>query len=802
MPPLKTATVARLDWATSLVANQNDFRSLIFLPLILAGVELELRGRSPALLILTVAVTVAYNYYFGYQLMILCGIYTAVRCFEPGRSRETSARPWRDFGRIAGHVVVGLLLSAVVLLPAAIGALGSSRSGAQSLGGWFFTPREYGTYIAGFATSFVPANSAFMGYTVLGLLLAPVVFMRRELPRALKVMLLVFPVLLLFPVLGSALNALAFPSYRYLFAWGLFLALAIALVLTDSRALTRRELAVSLGLLGVYAAAMAVIATAGRRYAVAAGQQGRMPDLFEIGVPLVLGLAMWATLALESRRAGRREAAPAIPGHSTGGTRVSIHRWVVLGLVVLNIALLAAGRFYPAFSGVLKGYAAPGTVVQQYRDNPGSAAASLPTNGFTRVDKQSHIFGNSARMLPTNDSLMQEYYGPTFYYSILNSHLYDFMEEVANRTTWLFFGYSGFDDRAALLSLTAVEYYLTSPRGETFIPYGFERWGRAGGADVYRNRLALPLGFAYDSVMTRESYERLTPLGKQQALLQAAVVDRVPAGIPVVQPRTDVRELPTRVIAEQGARYDPSAGEIEVLKREGSVTLKPEPPGEPAEVYVDLDGLDFWRGAPPETGATWWRKLVTGERPSDIFVSVSADGQRKKFSRWMTPEASYFAGDRRILTNVGYRDNGVSEVKVSVRQKGVLSFDSLKVYAVPVAQYERDVQRLRAVPLRDVDAGTNSLSGVIAVERPSVLFLSVPYSTGWHATVDGRDVELLRVNTAFMGLALEPGQHEVSLRYRTPGIAIGAALSVVGAVLLILILVRRRSASQGAVPRV
>jgi len=781
----------------SALRHSHFVNPMVLMPLILAGVEFELRGKTPALLISTVAIAAAYNYYFAYQLMILCGIYTAVRCAEDGSKREGEAGPLRRFAQIAGHVVVGLLLSAVVLLPAAIGALSSSRSGSQTLGGVLASLRAYGTFVTGFVTAYVPEYSAFMGYTVLGLLLAPVAFMRRELPVALKVMLVVFPVLLLFPFLGSALNAFAFPSYRYLFAWGLFIALAIALVLSDPRALTRRELAISLGFLGAYSLAIVVVATLGRQYAVAAGQEGRAPGMVQLGTPLVVGIAMWVTLALESRRAARGDTVSAVnaPHDAAAEPRVSAHRWVLLGLVVLNIALVAAGRFHPALSDVLEEYVPPGTVVESYRDDPGSALASLQTEGFARADKQSHNYGNSARMLPTNDALIQEYNGLTFYYSVLNGRLYDFMEEVANRTTWLSFGYSGFDDRAALLSLAGVEYYMTSPRGETFVPYGFDLWGRRGGADVYRNRFALPLGFAYDSVMTREVYDRLTPLEKQQALLQAALVEEAPAGVPVVEPQTDVRELSTQIVAEDGARLDRSAGEITLREREGSVTLRSEATSSPGELYVDLDGIDFNRGVNAGANASWWQRVTATERPSDIFISVSADGQRKKFSRWMTPEAEYFVGDRRILTNLGYREGGPSEIRISVRQKGVLSFDALKAYSVPVARYERDVRRLAEAPLRDVEVGTNSVRGSIEVAKPSILFLSIPFSSGWRATVDGAPAPTMRVNTGFTGIALEPGRHDVSLRYTTPGIVIGAMLSALGAVLFVLILVRRKRAN-------
>ena len=76
--------------------------------------------------------------------------------------------------------------------------------------------------------------------------------------------------------------------------------------------------------------------------------------------------------------------------------------------------------------------------------------------------------------------------------------------------------------------------------------------------------------------------------------------------------------------------------------------------------------------------------------------------------------------------------------------------------------------------------GTNSLTGEITVSEPKVLVIQIPYSEGWSATVDGQPAELLRANTAFLGLELEPGSHTIELHYRTPGLAAGVFITIAG----------------------
>ena len=64
--------------------------------------------------------------------------------------------------------------------------------------------------------------------------------------------------------------------------------------------------------------------------------------------------------------------------------------------------------------------------------------------------------------------------------------------------------------------------------------------------------------------------------------------------------------------------------------------------------------------------------------------------------------------------------------------------------------------------------GTNEITGDISVSEKKALVLSVPYSKGFTAYVDGKETKLQKANTMFMALELEPGSHEIRLTYCTP----------------------------------
>jgi hypothetical protein len=82
---------------------------------------------------------------------------------------------------------------------------------------------------------------------------------------------------------------------------------------------------------------------------------------------------------------------------------------------------------------------------------------------------------------------------------------------------------------------------------------------------------------------------------------------------------------------------------------------------------------------------------------------------------------------------------------------------------------------------------------VEAASRGVVVVAETPFP-GWKATVDGSPARIDVANFSEMGILVGPGKHSVALRYRTPGLDLGLALSLgtVAAGLLALALSGRR----------
>ncbi|MDE5582839.1 MAG: YfhO family protein [Ruminococcus sp.] len=81
----------------------------------------------------------------------------------------------------------------------------------------------------------------------------------------------------------------------------------------------------------------------------------------------------------------------------------------------------------------------------------------------------------------------------------------------------------------------------------------------------------------------------------------------------------------------------------------------------------------------------------------------------------------------------------------------------------------------------------------ITLDKPALVFYSVPYSSGWTAEVNGEPTEIEKVSYGFMAVKADSGYNDIIFRYHTPYLNIGLAVSVSGlAVLAVYMIVCRK----------
>ena len=118
--------------------------------------------------------------------------------------------------------------------------------------------------------------------------------------------------------------------------------------------------------------------------------------------------------------------------------------------------------------------------------------------------------------------------------------------------------------------------------------------------------------------------------------------------------------------------------------------------------------------------------------------------------------------------------------------------DDMQILGQSLDDSPQDIQKLKENILENLKIETNCIKGNISLDQRKFLCFSIPYSSGWKAYVNGKEVDLLRANTMYMGIVLDGGDYNIELRYQTPGLKLGGYISLGSVILLLMIVLKNK----------
>lgn len=80
----------------------------------------------------------------------------------------------------------------------------------------------------------------------------------------------------------------------------------------------------------------------------------------------------------------------------------------------------------------------------------------------------------------------------------------------------------------------------------------------------------------------------------------------------------------------------------------------------------------------------------------------------------------------------------------------------------------------------------NRITGSITAKNNGYLITSIPYDENFELRLDGKKTDYERVNTAFLGMKIAAGEHQIEMIYHAPGLQTGKFLSVMGLILFLI----------------
>lgn len=719
---------------------------LIYLPLMLAGVERFLKKRRDGLFLATVCLNFINGYYLAYVNTLIMATYLLVRLiFLYGRQIRTILT---EIGKLIGIYLWGVALSSVILLPTIYSYLTSSRTGDRGGTTSLFSYDQ--SYYQNLFNELVKGcpdageSWAILSFTGMTLLSIVLLFLKKDKKyRPLKAGVIICTVMICVPLFGKIMNGFGYVTNRWCYAFALMGALVLVFMLPEFLHLSRRETLILLLAGGVY---LGLVISSNREVSGA-----RYVGLLMLAVTLLAVVTLgWATVNEHQKK-------------------------VVLSLTVsLTLVVNLCTTFLPEIGNYAEECIDAGKVQTELEDDPVSVASKLG-DGFYRVEQPAN---------GSNQSMALNYYGTTSYFSVISAELSKMYSDFYMNTETKSFDLQGFDTRAGLESLACVRYYLTDQHR---VPYGFQKVGEKRGYGIFENHYALPLGFTYQSYMTQSAYKRLSFAEKQQALLQYAVLPdhAVPKGLVKGTPRLTVKEKTCSIRKTDGLTVNEAKKTISVEKAGGSITFSfgavPD-----TETYLYLDGINY---ADPQCSSVSSIKV----KANGTTTNATLRGKKQ----------NYYYAEKGFTFHLGYNKNGTRTCELTFTKTGAYKYRAFRIACLPMKDYVSDVTALGQEGMKDVAENGDRISGNISVTGNRLLTFSIPYSKGWSLYVDGKKTPLLQVDELYMGAPIQAGEHQIVLRYSMPWLKEGAVVSAaaLAAILargLFLVWFRRKPTAQSA----
>lgn len=715
---------------------------MIYFPLLCLGIEKIYQRERPYVFIFAVCVSAMSNYYFLYMLTIFAVIYAWIRFYK-----YTEENKMKNFCltilKFGMYYTLGIAMAAVILLPSVIGFLGNGRYGNGV--DWKSLIVYPGKYYLLFIENFIGygnmGSNTNAGYLpIVGIVVLFTLFSQRMKHKKYRAAFIASIIALILPIFGYAFNGFSYANNRWAFALSFIVALLTAEMYPRLFVMSKRQqIGIGAGII-IYTVFCIIVNASGEEI------------LKNKGIMAACGLiAVFYILLLIFQRLGY-------------DTQKRIVRVSMAILLLISVGVHGYYRFDP------KGYA----YTQEFMDQ-GQAYRTLKEDNIrmlSKVNDPSVYRVHAEGYRYKNYGLINHLNTISGYYSITAKCVTDTIKGYDTLGMQYADKYKGVDQRLGLLSLAGVKYITVAHNSQVAkdvssmgdVPYGVEKLRKKGNITLYKNKYALPFAYAYDSYMTEQQYEQLNGIGKEQAMLAQIILNQHPADKEIQHneqrngPDIQTISLPeTRISSPKGKKYADITVPVEKDK----------------ETYLYFKNLVYHGKKNGDD-----KFILTGRKGTKGILVTQNDVQQKiHIQSTFNP---YYFGRKDYIVKINHQTSKAKEkVRLNFLSPGEYEFDDISLITVPKKDVLARLKERKENSMKQIQYEGNHFRGVYHAKKDQILCVTIPYSKGWKATVNGNRTKIYKANGMFMGIIMKKGTQSVKLDYETPGLKIGAWISLV-----------------------
>ncbi|MCI8496711.1 MAG: YfhO family protein [Clostridiales bacterium] len=350
-------------------------------------------------------------------------------------------------------------------------------------------------------------------------------------------------------------------------------------------------------------------------------------------------------------------------------------------------------------------------------------------SGFYRMETHN--------MRKPNDDMDTGYHGLIHYSSVSNQFFFEFLGDlgmlsIVNDRQMQYLGATSVVD-----SLMGIRYTLGGDNRAGYTPVaGLEQYA------VSRNENALAMAWLADVNAADYKAVETDPFTAQNDLLNAISGENVPYYTPVDY---QVKSMGL-TLTPNGEGYRITDG------KDGKVTLS-----------------------------------FTNEKEQEIYFSLNSN-----ISRY----TEVHLNGKRISGKEHWLETIVNLGTFKAGETVTLEFfirdDQAKINSIHFATFDESafsnfISNCREGEIQDITVTDTTLSGHIETDKEALLMTSIPFDPGWSVKINGQKAEVVSIDSALTAVRLpSAGSYTVEFSYTPPGFIVGAMLSGIGVILLIL----------------
>ncbi|WP_373471923.1 YfhO family protein [Carnobacterium alterfunditum] len=267
---------------------------------------------------------------------------------------------------------------------------------------------------------------------------------------------------------------------------------------------------------------------------------------------------------------------------------------------------------------------------------------------------------------------------------------------------------------------------------------------------IYENQNALPLAFGSSSAILDVSLLEDQPIQLQETILHSLTGNQLAADY-FVPSEFDSTVYQNVTLSDA---LNETTYQKQVLNNDASVSFQ----------------------FTPDTNDSFYLTLSPNIKDEDVELFLNGE----PFTQYKTYR------DQLILNLASQNKGDTITFKISLKESTIRLKD-FQLYRLDSIGFDQAIQSLKTGGMTIEEYGNTSFKGTVNIQKgQDILMTTIPYSEGWAVKIDGVPVQTKQALESLLVVPIDEGKHVIELDYTAPLFFEGTILTLLSAALLLL----------------